>query len=168
MNHACYPQKLFRTVFTKLSATTILWRKVFYPKVEDMWNVSRNSCDFKRFVIWKDCKVIWNANLIFIENCGIKNSHRLSGPDSTRAEVPNLGYMYPWGYICLSAGVHLRLAIEVKYIFTYFLLANIYTYISEYYSQKPLSVIYLWLIMIKYFVIGNLRGARSSVEMLKG
>jgi len=21
--------------------------------------------------------------------------------------VPNLGYMYPWGYICLSEGVHL-------------------------------------------------------------
>jgi len=23
------------------------------------------------------------------------------------AEVPNLGYMYPWRYICLSEGVHL-------------------------------------------------------------
>jgi len=28
-----------------------------------------------------------------------------------RAEVPNLGYMYPKGYICLSERVHLRLAI---------------------------------------------------------
>jgi len=24
------------------------------------------------------------------------------------AGVPNLGYMYPWGYICWSEGVHLR------------------------------------------------------------
>jgi len=24
-----------------------------------------------------------------------------------RAGVPNLGYIYPWGYICLSEGVHL-------------------------------------------------------------
>jgi len=37
---------------------------------------------------------------------------------STTAGVPNLGYMYPWGYICLSEGVHLRLAIEGKKIFT--------------------------------------------------
>jgi len=36
-----------------------------------------------------------------------------------RPEVPNLGYMYPWGYICLSEGVHLRLTIEAKYIVTY-------------------------------------------------
>jgi len=36
-----------------------------------------------------------------------------------RTEVPNLGYMYSKGYICLSEGVHLRLAIEEKYIFTY-------------------------------------------------
>jgi len=33
------------------------------------------------------------------------------------AEVSNLGYMYPWRYICLSEGVHLRLEIEQKYIF---------------------------------------------------
>jgi len=30
------------------------------------------------------------------------------------------------------------LAIEDKYIFTYLLFPNIYTYISEYYFQKPL------------------------------
>jgi len=29
-------------------------------------------------------------------------------------EVPNLGYMYPQVYICLSEGVHLRLAVEGK------------------------------------------------------
>jgi len=39
--------------------------------------------------------------------------------------VPNLGY------ICLSEGVHLRLAIEEKNITTYYLFPNIYTYISE-------------------------------------
>ena len=47
----------------------------------------------------------------------------------SKIEVPNLGYMYPWGYICLSEGVHLRLATEVKYIFTYLLFPNIYTFI---------------------------------------
>jgi len=26
---------------------------------------------------------------------------------SIRAGVPNLGYMYPWGYICLSQTVYL-------------------------------------------------------------
>ena len=34
------------------------------------------------------------------------------------AGVPNLGCMYPQGYICLSEGVHLRLVIEEKSIFT--------------------------------------------------
>jgi len=40
--------------------------------------------------------------------------------------VPNLGYMYPQGYICLSEVVHLRLAIGDKNIFTYYLFPNIY------------------------------------------
>ena len=31
-----------------------------------------------------------------------------------RPGVPNLGYMYPKGYICLSEGVHLRLAGDEK------------------------------------------------------
>jgi len=35
----------------------------------------------------------------------------------SNAGVPNLEYMYPQGYICLSEGVHLRLAIEEKSIF---------------------------------------------------
>jgi len=47
---------------------------------------------------------------------------------SSSTGVPNLGYMYPWGYICLSEGVHLRLAIEGKNIFTCCLFSNIYTY----------------------------------------
>jgi len=46
--------------------------------------------------------------------------------------------MYPWGYICLSEGVNLRLTIDMKHIFTYLLFPNIYTYISEYYFQKSL------------------------------
>jgi len=55
-----------------------------------------------------------------------------------RSGFPNLGYMYPQGYIFLSEGVHLRLAIEEKNIFTYCLFPDIYTYISEYYFQKSL------------------------------
>jgi len=56
----------------------------------------------------------------------------------SRAGVPNLGYMYPQGYISLSEGVHLALAIEEKSIFIHYLFPNIYTYISAYYFQKPL------------------------------
>jgi len=44
--------------------------------------------------------------------------------------VPNLGYMYPQGYISLSEGVHLKLTVEDRNIFTYYLIPNIYTYIS--------------------------------------
>jgi len=44
----------------------------------------------------------------------------------SRPEVPNLEYMYPYGYICQSKGVHLRLAIEEKYIFTYLIFPKIY------------------------------------------
>jgi len=38
------------------------------------------------------------------------------GDPCVRAGVPNLRYMYPQGYICLSEGVHLRMAIRAKYI----------------------------------------------------
>ena len=37
----------------------------------------------------------------------------------SRAGVPNLGCMYPQGYICLSEGVHLRLSTEEQNIFAY-------------------------------------------------
>ena len=90
------------------------------------------------------------------------------------AKVPNLGLMYPQGYICLSEGVHLKLTIEDKYIFACLLFPNIHTYISEFYFQKPLYAYcyrYLWLIrmiMIKYFVIRDFRGTCSYVEILKG
>jgi len=43
--------------------------------------------------------------------------------------VPNLGYMYPWGYICLSEGVHLRLAIEGK-IYLHVVYFQIFIHIS--------------------------------------
>jgi len=55
-----------------------------------------------------------------------------------RAEVPNLGYMYPQGYICLSEGVRLRLSNEEQNIFAYDLFPNFYTYVSEYFFQKSL------------------------------
>jgi len=48
-----------------------------------------------------------------------------------RPGVPNLGYIYPQVYICLSQVVHLRFAIEGKNIFTYYLFSNTYTYIIE-------------------------------------
>jgi len=51
---------------------------------------------------------------------------------STRTEVPSLGYIF------LSEGVDLRSAIEDKYIFTYLVFPNIYTFITEYHFQKPL------------------------------
>jgi len=50
---------------------------------------------------------------------------------SSSPGVRNLWYMYPQGYICLSEGVHLSLAIEEKNIFTYHSFPNTYTYIIE-------------------------------------
>jgi len=46
--------------------------------------------------------------------------------DCAKTRGPNLVYMYPQGYICLSEGLHLRLAIEEKNIFTYYLFPNIH------------------------------------------
>ena len=48
-----------------------------------------------------------------------------------RPGAPNLGYMYPQGYISLSEGVRLGLAIEEKSIFICYLFPDIYTYINE-------------------------------------
>jgi len=45
--------------------------------------------------------------------------------------VTNLGYMYLHGCVCLSEGVHLRLAIEEKNIHTYYLFPNTYTHVIE-------------------------------------
>jgi len=55
-----------------------------------------------------------------------------------RPGVPNLGYIF------LSEGVHLRLAVEEKNIVTYCLFPNIYTYISEYYFQNH------YMLIVKY------------------
>jgi len=57
-----------------------------------------------------------------------------------RSGVPNLGYMYPLGYICLSEGVHWRLLLEEQNISAYNLFPNIYTYVSEFSFQKSLYV----------------------------
>jgi len=43
--------------------------------------------------------------------------------------VPNLGYMHPWGYICLSEGVHLRLSTEGK-IYLHVVYFQIFIHIS--------------------------------------
>jgi len=47
--------------------------------------------------------------------------------DSAKPGVPNLGDMYPWEYICLSKGAHLRLAIKGENIFIYYLFPNTHT-----------------------------------------
>ena len=62
--------------------------------------------------------------------------------------VPNPGHMHPHEYICLSKGVHLRLAIEEKSIFTYYLFPNSYTYNSTYYFQKIIMIIICLLLII--------------------
>jgi len=43
--------------------------------------------------------------------------------------VPNLGYMYPQGYICLSEGVHLRLSTEEQNTFE-IIIFQIFAHIS--------------------------------------
>lgn len=45
-----------------------------------------------------------------------------------RTEVPNLGYMYPTGYNCLSVGVHSMLAIENKIYLSLFITIYLHIY----------------------------------------
>jgi len=45
------------------------------------------------------------------------------------AGVPNLGCMYPQGYICLSESVHLRLAIDEK-MYLHIIYFQIFLHIS--------------------------------------
>jgi len=52
---------------------------------------------------------------------------RRFGIAPVRAGVPKLGYMYPQGYICLSEGVHLRLAIREN-VFKYNFSTCLYLY----------------------------------------
>ena len=58
-----------------------------------------------------------------------KDESRAQSADCLKAGVPNLGYMYPQGYICLSEGVHLRLAIEEK-IYLHNICFQIFIHIS--------------------------------------
>ena len=103
--------------------------------------------------------------------------------------------MYPYVYICVSEGVHLRLATEGKNIFIYYLLPNFYTYISEYifhavyisynrnnltwrhkievhlYSSKHQKVLlpiqWIFLILLSLFITSHSRGTCASVEIMK-
>jgi len=56
------------------------------------------------------------------------NSNQRRYTSDVNADVPKLGYMYPWGYICLSEGVHLRLAIEGKICLYCILIISNYLY----------------------------------------
>ena len=89
----------------------------------------------------------------------------------SRPVIPNLGFVYPQGYICLSEGVHLRLSIGDN-IYLHIICFQIFIHhVDWHYFQKSLYAycwIYLWIIMIKYFVVRNFRGTCSSVEKLKG
>jgi len=60
----------------------------------------------------------------------------------TKPGVPSLGYMYPQGYISLSEGVHLRLAIAS--ISVCYLFPNIYAYINEYFFKN------CYMLIVKY------------------
>jgi len=53
-------------------------------------------------------------------------------------------YIYPQGYICLSEGVHLRLAEDEKNIFTYYLFPNIYILLSIIAKNYMLIVKYVY------------------------
>jgi len=55
--------------------------------------------------------------------------------------VPDLGYMYPQGYICRSEGVHSRFAIEEKNIFTYYLFPNTYISWNNIYKNPYMRVV---------------------------
>jgi len=67
-----------------------------------------------------------------------------------RSEVPNLGYMYPQGYICLSEGVHLRLSIENKNMFAYYLISK-YLYIYHYIYLYIYTIIKShYMLMVKF------------------
>jgi len=73
------------------------------------------------------------AVVLLFNNKSLPYSRPLLRAFTPPSLVPRLWYR---GYICLPVGVHLRLAIEDKYIFSYLLFPNIYTYISGSYFQK--------------------------------
>ena len=97
---------------------------------------------------------------------------------SYSAGVPNLWYVYPLGYICLSEGVYLRIAIEGK-IYLYIIYFQIFIHISVntvfnnhyLYSNENVKVLFKFngfCYLLRPFVIRNIMGTCSSVEMLKG
>jgi len=75
--------------------------------------------------------------------CSSRRKHFSVSMNYSRGFQPEVHI--PQGCICPSEEVHLRLAVEQKNIFTYCLFPNIYTYISEYYSQKPLYACEIYL-----------------------
>jgi len=80
--------------------------------------------------IWKAANLIIEGRPQVVHRC-------------TRAGVPNLGYMYPQGYICLSEGVHLRLAkIRKIYLHIYF---QIFIHIS-----LSIMIKYHYMLIVKY------------------
>ena len=88
-----------------------------------------------------------------------------------KSGVPNLGYIYLQGYICLSEEVHLRLAIDEKMClhiiyFQIFIHTSVIIIFKNHNTLivKYIFIIYIWKIMIKDFVIRNFRGTSSSVE----
>jgi len=81
--------------------------------------------------IWFDCQNSYNR--AFAAGGKVPQGQRFPTWGTC---TPGDTFAYPKGYICLSKeyiclseGIQLRLATEVKYIFTYLLFPNIYTFI---------------------------------------
>jgi len=105
------------------------------------WRAHRCFRQLQNKTTYHHKKVIWDAYLILKLPCNehlrMKPSTRFSlkawrscmfarfPPEESwlRSAAPNLGYMHPYGYICLSERVHLGLTLEGKNIadiFIYF------------------------------------------------
>ena len=97
---------------------------------------------------------------------------RLHPQEYSKTGFPNLGYMYPQGYICLSAGVHLRLAIEDKctVYLGYILFISEYLYIHQLILLPKVICLLLNISMNNHgkLFCQDILGVSSSVEILKG
>jgi len=86
--------------------------------------------------------------------------------DTLRPEGPNQGYIY------LSEGVHLRLAVEGNNMFLQYLFPNIYTYLRQWMLFSKIIIrLLLNISMISHdiiFFMRYFRGSCSFVETLKG
>ena len=82
---------------------------------------------------------------------------------------PTWGTCTPYGYTCLSERVLLRLE-KCIFIYISFIAKCLYIYQWIFFSKIIYDYFkkYLWLSMMKYFVIRKFRGTYSSVGMLKG